>query len=202
MKWSIVPRERRFFELFERQGRLVEETLAELSKSLLEGSSRHPRLRDLEHECDGVTHEIYNRINRTFVTPLEREDIYQLAASLDDIVDLAEEVADKIELYGVGEVTPRARRMGETLAQGGHEISQALSRLEDFQDLEPHRLAVHRLENEGDTLVREALADLFAREGSPSDLIKWKDLYDLLEETMDRIEQVANVLGAIAIKNA
>ncbi|MEA2654850.1 MAG: uncharacterized protein QOI23_215, partial [Chloroflexota bacterium] len=119
MRLSLVPRERKFYELFQRQGALVSETLTELSKSLLEGRSRHPRLRELEHECDDVTREIYNLTNRTFSAPIEPEDILQLAHSLDGIVDFAEEVADKIELYSVGTITDSAKDFGECLAKAG-----------------------------------------------------------------------------------
>src|SRR3954452_3257877 len=115
MRLSLFPQERRFYDLFRKQGALVSETLSELSKSLLEGRSRHPRMRDLEHQCDNVTHEIYRLTNRTFVTPMDQEDILLLAHSLDEIVDLAEETADKIDLYHVGEITAQAREIGECL---------------------------------------------------------------------------------------
>ena len=203
MRLSLVPRERRFYDLFEKQGSLVSESLDELSKGLLEGRSRHPRLRDLEHQCDDVTHAIYDLVNRTFVTPLEQEDILELAASLDDIVDLAEEVADKLELYSVTEIRRPAREIGECLASAGAEIRRAMEELEDFQNLEARRLEIHRLENEGDRINREALGEMFAHdEMSAAELIKWKDLYDLLEATMDKCEHVANVLEQISIKNA
>ncbi len=203
MKLRLVPQERRFYELFKRQGRLVSDTLRELSKSLLEGRSRHPRLRDLEHECDDVTHEIYNLVNRTFVTPLEQEDILELASSLDEIVDLAEEVSDKLELYRVGEVTKHARDMGEALEQAGQQVAAALESLETFAGQESRRLEIHRLENEGDRIMRLALGELFSEDGqSAAQLIKWKDLYDLLESTMDECEHVANLLERIEISNA
>src|SRR4030081_3512653 len=115
MKFSLVPQERRFYDLFAKQGALVHETLVELSKSLLEGRSRHPRLRDLEHACDAVTAEIYELANRTFVTPIDQEDILALASSLDDVVDLAEEVSDKLELYRVRDITETAKAIGECL---------------------------------------------------------------------------------------
>ena len=198
-----MPRERRFYVLFKQQGQLVAECLRELSKSLLEGRSRHPRLRDLEHECDDVTHEIYNLVNRTFVTPLEQEDILELASALDEIVDLAEEVSDTLELYRVTEVTQHARDMGEALERAGTQIEQALDSLETFAGQEPRRLEIHRLENEGDRIMRQALVELFSEDGqSAAQLIKWKDLYDLLEATMDKCEHVANVLEQISIKNA
>jgi uncharacterized protein Yka (UPF0111/DUF47 family) len=199
----LIPQERKFFDLFRQQGQLVSEVLSELSKSLLEGRSRHPRLRDLEHKCDDVTHEIYRLTDSTFVTPLDQEDILLLASSLDDIVDLAEEVADKMELYRVKEVPDAARRMGELAAAAGVSIAKAVDNLEDLSGFEEQRLEVHRLENEGDKVNREAMAGLFAEENklSAAEIIKWKDLHDLLEAVLDTCEQVANLLERIAIKN-
>jgi uncharacterized protein Yka (UPF0111/DUF47 family) len=203
MRLSLVPQERRFFDLFRQQGELVAESLTELSKSLLEGRSRHPRLRDLEHRCDDVTREIYELVARTFVTPMEQEDILTLAASLDDIVDLAEEVSDKLVLYRVSQVTEEARLIGECLDRAGVEISRAVENLDGFEGMEEHRLELHRLENEGDALHRDALAHLFGNDDLPATaVVKWKDIYDLLEQTMDECEHVANVLNTIAIKNA
>ncbi|HLY35335.1 MAG TPA: DUF47 family protein [Candidatus Limnocylindria bacterium] len=202
MRFSLVPQERRFYELFAKQGQLVHDTLVELSKSLLEGRSRHPRLRDLEHQADDVAHEIYRLVNQTFVTPIEREDILALVSALDDIVDLAEEVSDKVDLYHVREITEAARRMGENLAKAGDILQRALENLEGFKELEPRWIEIHRLENETDLLTREALAALFTEELAAAELVKWKDIYDLLEGTMDGCETAANVLETIAIKNA
>jgi uncharacterized protein Yka (UPF0111/DUF47 family) len=203
VKLNLLPQERRFYDLFRRQGVLVSDTLAELSKSLLEGRSRQPRMRDLEHACDGVTAEIYALANRTFVAPIEREDIVALASSLDDIVDLAEEVSDKLDLYRVSAVTEPAKAIGERLASAGAELARALENLESFSDLDGPREEIHRLENEGDRMHREALAQLFSDDATPAtELVKWKDLYDLLEQTMDKCESVANLLFTIAIKNA
>ncbi|HEX4214849.1 MAG TPA: DUF47 family protein [Candidatus Dormibacteraeota bacterium] len=202
MKFSLVPRERRFYELFRRQGELVSQTLDELSKSMLEGRSRHPRLRDLEHQCDEVTREIYELINRTFVAPFDQEDIISLASSLDDIVDLAEEIGDKMELYHVGEITPSARAMGETLADAGAALSRALDEIEGFAQLDRYRIKVHEHENEGDRLYREAVAELFSVDRPAVELVKWKDIYDLLEQSLDRCEKTVNLLSTISIKNA
>jgi predicted phosphate transport protein (TIGR00153 family) len=203
VKLSLVPRERRFYELFRKQGALLAETLSELSKSLLEGRSRHPRLRDLEHLCDDVTHEIYRLTNRTFVTPMDQGDILLLAHSLDEVVDLAEEAADKIDLYRVGEITDSAKQLGECLDRAGIELVKALERLEDFNGIDPILKEIHRLENEGDRLTRSALKDLFnANHRTPVDVIKWKDIYSLLEATMDECEHCAEVIGTLSIKNA
>ena len=202
MRLTPVTRGRRFFELFQKQGEIVSETLTELSKSLLEGRSRHARLRDLEHDCDDATHAIHNLVNSTFATPLDQGDILLLASSLDDIVDLAEETADKVDLYRVQSITDRAKEMGEYLAKAGVEIAAALKNLEGFAELQPHRAEIHRLENESDRMVRVAIGDLFSGVKDVSELVKWKDIYDLLEETMDACEHAANVMETIAIKNA
>ncbi len=202
MRLTPITPGRRFFELFQKQGDIVSETLSELSKSLLEGRSRHARLRDLEHDCDDATHAIHNLVNNTFATPLDREDIIQLASSLDDIVDLAEETADKIDLYRVQTVSAPAREMGEYLAKAGVEIAAATRQLQGLAELEPRREEIHRLENEGDRMLRVAIGDLFSQERNASELVKWKDIYDLLEATMDACEHAANVMDTIAIKNA
>ena len=203
MKLSLVPQERRFYDLFRRQGELASDTLAELSKSLLEGRSRQPRMRDLEHECDEVTAEIYALANRTFVAPIEQEDIVALASSMDDVVDLAEEVSDKLELYRVAAVTEPAKAMGECLARAGVELARAVEHIESLAGQDQHRAEIHRLENEGDRVYREALGQLFADDRTPAtELVKWKDLYDLLEQTMDKCESVANLLFTISLKNA
>jgi uncharacterized protein len=203
MKLSLMPQGgRRFYDLFRQQGGLVSETLAELSKSLLEGKSRHARLRDLEHQCDEATHQILNLVNSTFVTPIEQEDILLLASSLDDIVDLAEETGDKIDLYQIHVISDAAKAMGEHLAKAGTEIAAALDRLEGFAELKPHRLEIHRLENEGDRITREAIGELFSKVNDAAELVKWKDIYDLLEATMDACEDAANVMETISIKNA
>jgi uncharacterized protein Yka (UPF0111/DUF47 family) len=202
MKLSLVPRERRFYDLFRRQGQLASQTLDELSKSLLEGRSRHPRLRDLEHECDEVTREIYLLVDRTFVTPFDQGDIHALASSMDDIVDLAEEISDKLVLYRVGQVTLAARSMGEALARAGASLAGALDNLEGFSNLDQYREEVHRRENEGDRLYRDALGELFADSQSAVELLKWKDIYDLLEQAMDRCERTVNLISTISVKNS
>ena len=202
MKLSLIPRETRFYELFREQGKLVSETLTELSQSLLEGRSRHPRLRELEHQCDDVTRELYNLTNRTFVTPMEQEDILLLAHSLDEVVDFAEEVADKLELYDISSITDSAKKFGECLAKAGVELAKAVDMLEDFKGLEPVLKEIHRLENDGDQITRVSLQKLFTSDHqAPADLIKWKDLYALLESTMDECESVAEIMETISIKN-
>ena len=203
MRLGLIPREARFFELFEREASLVSKTLNELCRSLREGTSAHPGLRDLEHECDAVTHEIYRLTNHTFTTPMETEDILHLAHSLDSIVDLAEEVSDKIDLYKATPVTDSAKEMGECLAAAGTEIEKAIRQLENPEGVQPALLEIHRLENVGDRVTREALQQLFDGNGhDAAGVIKWKDLYDLLEDTMDQCESVAEMIETITVKSA
>src|SRR5256714_10197684 len=157
MKLSLVPTERRFYELFKKQGELLSETLSDLSKSMLEGRSRHPRLRDLEHQADNVTHEIYRLTNRTFVTPMDQEDILLLAHSLDEVVDLAEEVADKIDLYNIGLITDQAKEIGEALESAGKGLQKALEGLEDFKGVEALLKGSHRPRREEARITRTRL---------------------------------------------
>jgi predicted phosphate transport protein (TIGR00153 family) len=199
---SLIPRELRFFELFQRQGDVVSRTLGELCQSLGEGRSRHSVLRDLEHEGDDITHDLYNLTNRTFTTPMDRDDILTLAHSLDEVVDLAEEVADRIDLYDVGAITDPAKELGQCLAKAGVEVAKAAASLDDFRGLDPVLKEIHRLENEGDAITRRALRQLFDEShGEVADLIKWKDVYGLLESTLDECEEVAEIIETIAIKH-
>jgi uncharacterized protein Yka (UPF0111/DUF47 family) len=203
MKLSLVPRETRFYDLFESEVALVRETLAVLCDSLVRDSSAHEKLRDLEHRCDDVAREIYSLTNVTFSTPIEAEDILALASGLDDIVDLAEEVSDKIELYKAGPIPDSAKRLGECFAAAGEQLERAVRHIQDGEALQPVLTEIHRLENEGDQITREALSNLFAGgHGTPVDLIKWKDLYDLLEETIDACESAAEVIETISLKPA
>ncbi|TME58520.1 MAG: DUF47 family protein [Chloroflexi bacterium] len=203
MKLSLIPRERRFYDLFRQQGALVSETLTELSNSLADGLNRHPRLRELEHMCDDITRDIYNLTNLTFTTPIEQGDILLLAHAIDQVVDLAEEVSDKIDLYEIGSIKDSAKRFGGCLAKAGIELAKALDKLEDFHDIQPVLLEIHRLENEGDFITRSALQKLFeTNHQTPAELIKWKDLYSPLESTLDECESAAEIIETIAIKNA
>ena len=202
-KLNLVLRERRFYELFNQQGQFIREALGELSRSLDEERSHHSTLRDIEHRCDKVTHEIYNLTNRTFVPPIDQEDILMLAHSLDDVVDLAEEVSDKIDLYGVRSITDSAKSFGQCLARAGTVLATALERFSASEDIVPALEEIHRLENEGDAITRQALQKLFdLNHQSAADLIKWKDLYALLEATLDECESAAEILESIIIKKA
>jgi predicted phosphate transport protein (TIGR00153 family) len=202
---SFVPRERRFYDLFEQQAATLVQAADLLEQALAEVANL-PTLRreikDLEHQGDELTHEIIRALNRTFVTPFDREDIYELAAGLDDILDYIEEVADTTNLYGITTIPGPARELARLLAQAVVQLEQAIGRLESGKGGGEYVIEVHRLEDVGDSVSRHAIAELFSDQHPPLEVIKLKDLYTLLEDALDRCEDVANVLEGITIKNA
>jgi uncharacterized protein len=203
MRLSLIPRQARFFELFENEAALAHQAVTELSKTLAGGPSSHQRLRDLEHDCDDVARDIYNLTNLTFSTPMEPEDILRLAHSLDGVVDLAEEISDKIDLYRATPIPDSARQLGDCLVAAGAQLEEAIRNLENPSALAPVLQEIHRLENDGDRISREALRRLFDdNQQKPADVVKWKDLYDLLEATIDHCESVADIIETVALTNA
>jgi predicted phosphate transport protein (TIGR00153 family) len=206
MPISLVPRERQFFVLFrENAANLVDglKTLDALLNSSSADFTQHAKkLRDLEHQADEVTHRINQELNRTFITPFDREDIYALASALDDVIDLAEETADTIVLDCIEHITPEAQQMGDILVQIGQELAQAFDQLETRKDMTQYWVRIHDLENQGDRVTRQAIGALFQNSPDPIYIIKWKDVYSLLEKTVDRTEDVANILESVTIKNA
>jgi predicted phosphate transport protein (TIGR00153 family) len=200
----FAPKEREFFDLFEEAGaNIVRAT--ELLERMLERWPDHGGLsRDIvvcEQEGDRITHDIIQRLNSTFVTPIDREDIYALASSLDDIVDFVEEVADFMALYRIEAPMEQAQHMTRILHESARQISQAIPRLRSFKDIHHYTIEVNRLENEGDRVVREALASLFERGIDPMMVIRWKDIFERLEDGIDSTEKTANILEGIVIKN-
>lgn len=201
----FVPKEREFFDLFEEAGSNILRA-AELLDQMLRGFPENAGLaRDIlicEQEGDRITHDIIHRLNQTFVTPIDREDIYALASALDDVVDYAEEVADFLGLYKIEAPMEQAQQLAHILFQAARQISEAMPRLRGFRDLSHYTVEINRLENEGDRVSREALAALFDNGIDPMVVIRWKDIYDRLEEAIDATEQVANILEGIVIKNS
>jgi len=155
-----------------------------------------------EQDGDRITHDIIQRVNQTFVTPIDREDIFALASALDDIVDFTEEVADFLGLYKIEAPMTQAQGLASILLQAARQISEAMPRLRGFKDLSQYTTEIHRLENDGDRVVREGMAALFDRGIDPMVVIRWKDIYERLEAAIDATEKVANILAGIIIKNA
>ncbi|HEX6510153.1 MAG TPA: DUF47 family protein [Chloroflexota bacterium] len=206
MPFSLVPKERQFFVLFRENASNLMEGLKTLD-SLLNSSPEqwvqyHKKLRDLEHQGDEVTHRVNRELNKTFITPFDREDIYALAAAVDDVIDLADETADTIILDRVDSITEEARQMGDILLQIGQELIEAFDKLEARKDMTRHWVRIHDLENQADSVTRGAIGGLFQNSKDPIYIIKWKDVYALLEKTVDRTEDVANILETVTIKSA
>jgi predicted phosphate transport protein (TIGR00153 family) len=200
----FAPKEREFFDLFEEAGaNIVRAT--ELLETMLQKWPDHGSLgRDIvvcEQEGDRITHDIIQRLNSTFVTPIDREDIYALASSLDDIVDFVEEVSDFLALYRIEAPMEQAQRMAQILHEAARQIHQAMPRLRGFKDIHHYTIEINRLENDGDRVVREALASLFERGIDPMMVIRWKDIFERLEDAIDSTEKTANILEGIVIKN-
>src|SRR5919206_2691555 len=200
----FAPREREFFDLFEEAGANIVRA-AELLERMLDKWPDHGELaRDVvvcEQEGDRITHDIHQRLNQTFVTPFDREDIYALASALDDIVDFIEEVADFLGLYRIEAPMEQAQQMAHVLRESAGQICAAMPRLRSFRDMHHYTVEVNRLENEGDRMLREALASLFERGIDPMMVIRWKDIFERLEDAIDATEKTANILEGIVIKN-
>src|SRR6202008_239735 len=154
---------------------------------------------DLEHEGDRITHDIIDRLNHTFVTPIDREDILALASALDDIVDYTEEVADYLGLYKIEAPMAQAQRLAGVLRDATRQIAAAIPLIRTFKDINHQMVEVHRLENEGDRIVREAIASLFESGIDPMVVIRWKDIFERLENAIDSTERAAYILEGIVI---
>ena len=202
---AFAPRDRAYFELFEEAGRNLERSADLLHSLLSDYPDQAPlaqEIRDCEHEGDRITHEILDRLNHTFVTPIDREDILALTSALDDIVDFIEEVADYLGLYKIEAPMDQAIKLSEVLQQASHQIAEAIPLLRGFKDLSAYTVEINRLENDGDRIVREAIASLFDGGIDPMVVIRWKDLFERLEDAIDAAEHVANILQGIVIKNS
>ncbi|HSO99745.1 MAG TPA: DUF47 family protein [Solirubrobacteraceae bacterium] len=197
--------DREYFDLFDRAGAnavRATEVLAELIASF---PDRRELARDIivcEHDGDTITHEVIRRLNQTFVTPIELEDILELVSALDDIVDFTEEVADYLGLYRIEAPMIQGQALAEVLRDATREVAAAIGLMRGFNDISAHTVEVHRLENEGDRIVREAIASLFESGIDPMVVIRWKDIFERLENAIDATERVADILDGIVIKNA
>ena len=204
MAFSLFPRDEDFFTLFRKQGELVRQSCDQLHEMMEKFDRIEERARDLkalEHQGDLVTHEIFERLNRTFITPLEREDIHNLASGLDDVMDAAEAIGSRLLLFKVTGATASAVQLTMVLAAAGQQIEKAVFTLKDFKGLMAFTIEINRLENEADVLSRQAVADLFSGTHDLLDVMRWKEIYGRLEGAADRCEDVANTIEAIVLKS-
>jgi hypothetical protein len=204
LAFRLIPREEKFFTDFQA---LADELKvgAQLLEQMLE--PEHPvwnkadEIKEVEHKCDSLTHGIIQRLNRTFVTPLDREDIHALAKSLDDVMDAIDAAASMVRLYRLKTIRFGARELAQTITASTKEVRLALEALEQNKGLMTHAVEINRLENEADRTHQQAVGRLFDDEHDPIVVMKWKETLDFLEDATDRCEDVANVLEGVMVKN-
>ncbi len=201
---SLVPQNREFFRLLERASSNAVGIAGLLVRLLDEFPSNGDLLREikeLEHEGDRLTRQVVDLINRTFVTPFDRDDLYRLAGALDDVCDHVDEAAGNIAGYGVEQVRPKAKEQARVILRSAEKLHEAVERLEGFKDSASQLHALRDLEDEGDRLNRAAVSELFSSGEDPIAVIRWKDIHEQLEEAVDACENAADVLEAILVKN-
>jgi len=202
--FSFFPKEEDFFVLFRRQAAMVRQgcdQLHEMAEHFDDLDGRAVRLKEVEHQGDLVAHELFERLNRTFITPLEREDIHDLASGLDDVLDSAEAIGSRLVLFKVQRITPEAVKLTAILKQCGAQLEQAVDHLKDFKNLMGFTIELNRLENEADEISRDAVADLFSGRHETLDVLRWKEIYGRLEAATDQAEDVANTIESIVLKS-
>ena len=201
---SLVPQNREFFRLFAQ----ASSNAVDISRLLVRLLDEFPangnllrEIKELEHEGDRLTRELVDLLNRTFVTPFDRDDIYRLAGAIDDVCDHVDEAAGNIAGYGIDEIRTAAKEQGQVILRSAEKLNEAVARLEGFKDSSRQLHALRDLEDEGDRLNREAVSELFSSGDDPMAVIRWKDIHEQLEEAVDACENAADVLEAILVKN-
>jgi predicted phosphate transport protein (TIGR00153 family) len=202
---SLLPRDRTFFDLFIEAGEntvKASRLLDQMMGTWPDSGDLSKQVVDAEQEGDRITHAIIKRLNSTFVTPIDREDIYGLATQMDDIVDYTEEAADLLGLYKIEAPMSQAEDLAKVLAAACEQLAAGLEHLRDFKDLDKYWIEIHRLENDGDRISRDAVASLFSNGIDPMVVIRWKDMFAVLENAIDATETAAQILEGIVIKNS
>ena len=207
MKLKIAQRAEEYFELFAQSAtnlRVATEQLKDLIEDYRDVEVKAQRIRDREHEGDEITHEIIRRLNTSFITPMDREDIYALASALDDVMDAVDAVADLFVLHRIEEPLPEMKAQADVLLRAAQQTEEAVRQLERMvrARLEPYWVEINRLENEGDRIYRRAVADLFSGDYKAMDVLKWKEVIENLEEAVDGLENVANIIESTVLKHA
>jgi len=208
MAFTLLPKDTSFFDLFDQLAGKVLDAARALEEMLEQWDRLEVRVRemkDLEHECDAITHRTFDKLNLTFITPLEREDIHELASRLDDIVDHIDSTASRLVIYGVKKPTDEAKLLAQVLTRTCIEVQKAVAGLRNLKDpalLSRLSVEINRLENESDDILRLALKRLFERQnGDVLEVIKLKEIYEKLESAVDRCEDVANVIQAVVLRH-
>jgi predicted phosphate transport protein (TIGR00153 family) len=203
-KFSLFPRDEQFFDLYNQMADEIKKAAQMLEKMLATDPpdvSLVDAIKDAEHRCDALTHDAIQRLHRTFVTPLDREDLYALAASLDNVMDAIDAAAAMVRLYRIDKIRPGARELARTVSQSSDRLHSALESLAKKTPVQPHAVEINRLENEADRAYQRAIQELFDTETDPILIIKWKEVLDMLEQVTDACEDVANVIEGVVVKH-
>jgi uncharacterized protein len=206
VRLSLVPRTSEFFDLFKEAGANALDAASRVQERFRDFPNTQVRqadVREIEHEGDRITRELVQLLNTQYVTPFDREDIYQLATTVDDVVDHIDEASDLLELYGVESSTKQAIEQCRILVAAVGHLARALAMLKGMRGVQDELVKLKELEDEGDRVLRDAIADLFRDSRiDPLIVIRWKDIFEALEDALDSCETAANVLGNIVVKNA
>jgi uncharacterized protein len=203
VRLRLIPREESFFDLFEEMGRKVAQGADELLNLLQDYTDLDRKVGlivDIEHEGDEITHEVMRRLNTTFITPFDREDIHQLASSFDDVLDHIEAAGEYLQLHKIEEPLPQMVSLAETLATAARKTADAMPQLREMKRLDEYWVEINRLENEGDRFYRRTIAELFSGDYRAMDVLKFKDVIEEIEQAIDRLEDVANAVEGIVLK--
>jgi predicted phosphate transport protein (TIGR00153 family) len=204
--FNLIPKEVRFFDYFEQQSEQIIKAgtlLSELVHNFADARAKAFAIKEVEHAGDQITHEMFRRLNTTFITPLDREDIHDLATRLDDVLDFIEAVAERLVIYRIKEPTSACRALAELIVAQIAAMDRCIRCLRTMDPgFHEHSVEVNRLENRADSLLRETLAAMFEEQPDPIEVIKWKEIYETLEAVTDRCEDVANVIEGIILKMA
>ncbi len=202
---NLLPREEQYFDLFIQMTRYISEAARELKEMLADKNRDYEgyaqRIKGLEHACDELTHTVAMRLNKSFITPFDREDIYLMSSALDDIVDLIDDAARAIIIFDVQEITDYARDFASVLERMAEQLMEIVSILQRPKNVTQRLVEIHRLENEGDDIYHAAIAELFHDAHDPLTVLKWKEVYEKLEAAVDRCEKVANIIESVIIKH-
>ncbi|TET70302.1 MAG: DUF47 domain-containing protein [Candidatus Zixiibacteriota bacterium] len=203
-KISLTPKEVDFFKMLRESSANVLEgarALKELMENYTEVEAKVKRIQEIEHEGDQITHRIFDKLNKTFITPIDSEDIYSLTSELDDVLDAIEGIASRFLNFKITEPTPEAKDLVDIIYRAAEEINKALGNLRDLDHTLPFCVEINRLENEADDIVESLIGRMFEEEEDIRKLLKWKEIYSRMEVAADRCEDVANVIEAIVVKN-
>ncbi|HEX8852767.1 MAG TPA: DUF47 family protein [Pyrinomonadaceae bacterium] len=204
--FNFLPREEEYFSLFKQMTSYIFDASRALVEMLEDSNGDYARhasgIKSIEHACDDLTHTVSVRLNKSFITPFDREDIYMLSGALDDVVDLINDTSRAMVMYDVHESTPHARQFADVIQGMAVQLHEIVSVLERPTGIEPRLIEIHRLENEGDDIYHAAIGELFRSGADAMTVIKWKEIYEKLEAAVDRCESVANIIESVIIKNA